>query len=92
MMPPPKVPPPEAVAAAAKEVKRCKARYAYKGQTAKDLTIEKGDVIKILEQKGDWWLGELEDGRQGLFPSNYVRMLRPRSHVLQSSAGQEAST
>lgn len=40
-----------------------------------DLGFKKGDIITILkrtENKTDWWTGRTEDGRTGVFPSNYV--------------------
>ncbi|EXJ93177.1 hypothetical protein A1O3_01734 [Capronia epimyces CBS 606.96] len=40
-----------------------------------DLGFKKGDIITILkrtENKTDWWTGRTEDGRTGIFPSNYV--------------------
>ncbi|ETI19291.1 hypothetical protein G647_09123 [Cladophialophora carrionii CBS 160.54] len=40
-----------------------------------DLGFKKGDVITITkrtESKSDWWTGRTEDGRTGVFPSNYV--------------------
>lgn len=40
-----------------------------------DLGFKKGDIITILkrtENKTDWWTGRTEDGRVGIFPSNYV--------------------
>ena len=40
-----------------------------------DLGFKKGDVITITkrtENKSDWWTGRTEDGRTGVFPSNYV--------------------
>jgi len=40
-----------------------------------DLGFRKGDIITILKRtpnKTDWWTGRTEDGRTGIFPSNYV--------------------
>lgn len=40
-----------------------------------DLGFKKGDVITITKRtqnKEDWWTGRTEDGRTGIFPSNYV--------------------
>lgn len=40
-----------------------------------DLGFKKGDIITITkrtENKTDWWTGRTEDGRTGIFPSNYV--------------------
>lgn len=49
----------------------CKALYAYKSEVAEDLDFSKGDLIKVLRRSGNWWEGEV-NGRQGIFPINYV--------------------
>ena len=36
-----------------------------------DLPFKKGTRIKVLEEEGGWWLGEL-DGETGMFPANYT--------------------
>ena len=54
-------------------VKYVVALYDYRAQRSDDLTIYKGDVIKLLYKDNDsWWCGELQDGQQGFFPANYV--------------------
>lgn len=35
------------------------------------LSFSQGDVINVLQQKDDWWLGQL-NGTQGWFPRGYV--------------------
>jgi SH3 domain len=44
-----------------------------------DLPITPGQILVVLNQDGDWWYGHpLEDETQeGLFPSNYVKLLPP---------------
>ena len=47
--------------------------YPYDANRADELTIQPGDVISVLYiDNENWWMGELADGRQGYFPSNYV--------------------
>jgi amphiphysin len=44
-------------------------------QAAGDLGFLTGDRIELVERTGsveDWWTGKL-DGRQGVFPGNYVQ-------------------
>ena len=44
------------------------------GEMEDDLSFQKGDLIRVLEENDDgWWLGEL-DGVVGVFPSNYVEV------------------
>nr|CAB3220659.1 jouberin-like [Phallusia mammillata] len=52
------------------------ALYDYQASRSDDLTMYRGDVIKVLYKDGEsWWFGErLSDGRQGYFPSNYVAL------------------
>ncbi|XP_028996085.1 intersectin-2a isoform X2 [Betta splendens] len=38
---------------------------------AKLLSFSQGDVISVLQQRDDWWLGQL-NGTQGWFPKSYV--------------------
>ncbi|KAL4236261.1 Jouberin [Mactra antiquata] len=49
------------------------AMYDYKAQRSDELDIFAGDEIIILYKDNEnWWMGELADGRQGFFPSNYA--------------------
>ncbi|KAL6950166.1 hypothetical protein ACO0QE_000842 [Hanseniaspora vineae] len=52
------------------------AEYDYDADEDNELTFKEGDkIINIEFVDDDWWLGELEDGSKGLFPSNYVKQL-----------------
>ncbi|KIV93090.1 hypothetical protein PV10_04334 [Exophiala mesophila] len=51
------------------------ALFTFDADQEGDLGFKKGDVITITkrtENKSDWWTGRTEDGRTGIFPSNYV--------------------
>uniref|UniRef100_F6YJE7 SH3 domain-containing protein n=1 Tax=Ciona intestinalis TaxID=7719 RepID=F6YJE7_CIOIN len=50
------------------------ALYDYQANRSDEITIVRGDIIRVLYKDGPtWWFGELvSDGRQGYFPSNYV--------------------
>lgn len=51
------------------------ALYTYQATSADELSFHKGSVISVLSKdEGDWWTGEL-NGKNGLFPSNYVQPL-----------------
>lgn len=52
----------------------CKVLYSYSAQRDDELTINQGDLIKIVEATGEWWKGYL-CGVVGLFPCNYVEKL-----------------
>ncbi|GAA5849460.1 hypothetical protein JCM8547_000459 [Rhodosporidiobolus lusitaniae] len=54
------------------------AEYDYDAVEPNELTFEKGDrFIRVEPIDPDWWLGETDDGRKGLFPSNYVELIDP---------------
>ncbi|KAF9428524.1 hypothetical protein BGZ94_002064 [Podila epigama] len=58
-------------------VKMAVALYDYDAQQEGDLSFRKDDRIEIVERKpsmDDWWTGRL-NGRQGVFPGNYVQEL-----------------
>ncbi|CAI5796242.1 proto-oncogene vav [Podarcis lilfordi] len=50
-----------------------KARYNFCARDRTELSLTEGDIIKILNKKGQpgWWKGEVY-GRVGWFPANYV--------------------
>ena len=53
-----------------------KAAYPFAARNADELNLDEGDVIKVLRQEDEhWWVGEMEDGRQGYFPASYTVMI-----------------
>ncbi|XP_030075158.1 unconventional myosin-If [Microcaecilia unicolor] len=54
---------------------KCRAMYQYIGQDVDELSFNVNDVIDILmEDPSGWWKGRLQ-GKEGLFPANYVQKL-----------------
>lgn len=52
------------------------ALYSFEGEQAGDLPFRKGDVITIVKKSDssdDWWTGKV-NGREGIFPANYVEL------------------
>lgn len=47
---------------------------SWTAKTDNHLNFNKDDVIKVLEQQENWWLGEV-NGEQGWFPKTYVTLL-----------------
>lgn len=37
------------------------------------LSFSQGDIISVLQQREDWWLGQI-NGMQGWFPKSYVAL------------------
>lgn len=53
-------------------VSRVKALYPFTAKEQGELSFERGDIIKVVDQMyADWWRGQLK-GRTGIFPTNYV--------------------
>ncbi|XP_051283101.1 SH3 domain-containing YSC84-like protein 1 isoform X2 [Dicentrarchus labrax] len=51
------------------------ATHAFAGQQPGDLSFSPGDRITVItktEAQYDWWEGQLDDGRVGIFPANFV--------------------
>ncbi|TKS85984.1 Intersectin-1 SH3 domain-containing protein 1A SH3P17 [Collichthys lucidus] len=60
--------------------------YDYVAQNDDELAFLKGQVITVLNKDDcDWWKGEL-NGREGLFPSNYVKLTTDTDPSTQSTA------
>lgn len=53
------------------------ALYDYSSEDPGDLTVEAGSRILVTERSsGDWWTGKIDgQGREGLFPASYVKLL-----------------
>jgi hypothetical protein len=50
------------------------ALYPFVAEAEIELSFQPGDKITILRQEGDWWEGEM-NGKRGLLPANYVKIL-----------------
>ena len=49
------------------------AQYDFTAEMSGEISISKGDIIKVTEKLDEgWWQGEC-NGRSGLFPANYVK-------------------
>ncbi|KAI9308776.1 SH3 domain-containing protein [Cunninghamella echinulata] len=69
------IPPPPNYSTATNNTESVEALYDFQGPNPEDLTFKQGDIIEIKEKvNGDWWRGSL-NGRIGLFPSNYVKVI-----------------
>ena len=52
------------------------------------MTFAAGDIVEIVEESNaDWWVGRL-NGKQGLFPSNYVEKI---STAVSAPAAEKAA-
>ncbi|KAL0578781.1 actin binding protein [Marasmius crinis-equi] len=54
---------------------RAVALYDYDATEDNELTFKEGESIyDITAASDDWWHGRVADGREGLFPANYVQV------------------
>ncbi|XP_051969896.1 SH3 domain-containing kinase-binding protein 1 isoform X1 [Xyrauchen texanus] len=57
----------------------CKAIFPYEAQNEDELSIKEGEIVTIISKDcadAGWWQGEL-NGKKGLFPDNFVKLLIP---------------
>lgn len=69
--------PPLAAPSSSSSTPKAVALYSFSGEESGDLPFRKGDVITILkksESQDDWWTGRM-NGREGIFPANYVELV-----------------
>ncbi|EPX73326.1 App1 protein [Schizosaccharomyces octosporus yFS286] len=51
--------------------------YDYSPEEENEIELTEGEKITIIDFVDEgWWLGEKSNGKQGLFPSNYVELLQ----------------
>ncbi|KAM9436604.1 SH3 domain-containing kinase-binding protein 1 isoform 2-T2 [Clarias gariepinus] len=57
----------------------CKVLFPYDAQNEDELTIKEGEIVAIVSREcadAGWWLGEV-NGKQGVFPDNFVKLFVP---------------
>jgi hypothetical protein len=52
-----------------------RALFEFAPSNPDELALWVGDVVTVGEREGEWWTGRTADGRQGMFPSNYVEVV-----------------
>lgn len=55
-----------------------RALFSFRGQMDCDLIFNKGEKIELLtrtSEQFDWWEGKTADGKLGIFPANYVKII-----------------
>ena len=67
----------------APEVIKAEVLYDFDATESIELSIKKGDRVVVLHQRdgSSWWEGEL-NGKVGLFPGNYVKIIVPASEFI----------
>lgn len=64
---------------------RCTAKFNYQAIDGEELTISKGEVLFVVDDKGTWWKVRNQVGKVGLVPSNYVEAM---ASLGQASSGR----
>ncbi|XP_072178842.1 intersectin-1-like [Diadema setosum] len=59
--------------ASAESYETCVSLFAYSSEEPGDLIFEADETITVVKKEGEWWTGRIGD-REGMFPSNYVRL------------------
>lgn len=56
---------------------RAEAMFDYLGSTddPQELSFKKGEHLTIIDKSGKWWEAKTQDGKKGIAPSNYLRLL-----------------
>ncbi|XP_068438126.1 SH3 domain-containing kinase-binding protein 1 isoform X3 [Clinocottus analis] len=69
--------------------RRCKAAFSYAPQHEDELELKIGDVIEIVtEVEEGWWEGFL-NGKTGMFPSNFTKVVQAESETSSLDTSQE---
>ncbi|KAF5307339.1 hypothetical protein FQR65_LT07056 [Abscondita terminalis] len=59
-------------------IRQCRVIFSYKQENQDELNLSVGEVITILgEEEEGWWRGTL-NGKEGVFPSNFVEEIKSK--------------
>ncbi|XP_051951509.1 CD2-associated protein-like isoform X3 [Xyrauchen texanus] len=67
----------------------CKATFPYEATNQDELDLKEGDIIRVLSMDSGepgWWRGEV-NGKQGVFPDNFVTLLSETDKETLTSRG-----
>lgn len=64
------------------------AEYPFQAESEAELSLKVGDIVQVYAMDGDWWEGELADGRCGLFPANHVKLYTEEESAQEPSVAQ----
>ncbi|OAF67180.1 hypothetical protein A3Q56_05087 [Intoshia linei] len=57
------------------ETTKCVAEYDFIPENTNELKFNEGDIITIIEKiDNNWYMGAL-DGKEGIFPKNFVKLV-----------------
>ncbi|CAI2351984.1 unnamed protein product [Caenorhabditis sp. 36 PRJEB53466] len=64
--------------------------YDFDATESTDLALKTGDTIVVLEKNDDWWKGRC-NGKEGIFPANYVQKAAAPAQQVTPTSAQIAS-
>ena len=53
---------------------KAKVLFAWQGSKDNHLSLKKGAIVTVYEQREKWWSGELE-GKVGWFPKTFIKII-----------------
>ena len=62
---------------------KVKAIFDYKSDYDEDLSFDAGTIINIISVENDEWYSGEYDGKQGMFPKNFVEELKNQLLLIQ---------
>lgn len=68
---------------------QCKALYDFPGEDEADLAFVADQVIDVLEIIDDNWLRGAINGREGIFPKNFVEKIRNKKKAKKKEEGEK---
>ncbi|RUS80408.1 hypothetical protein EGW08_011820 [Elysia chlorotica] len=71
---------------------QAKAKFNFTGQSAVELSLKKGELLTLLRHVDENWCEGRIHGRQGIFPTSYVEILREPSTPLITPAPSVITT
>ncbi len=64
----------------------CVAKFEYRAADGEELSISKGEMLTVVDDKGSWWKVKNKKHQSGLVPSNYVEPVAAPQPVTTSSS------
>ncbi|XP_073510136.1 vinexin isoform X2 [Phyllobates terribilis] len=58
-------------------VSKAVVKFDFMAESEKEISLQRGTTVNILKKIDDHWLLGEQDGRRGIFPETYVRVLTP---------------
>ncbi|XP_073445017.1 vinexin isoform X2 [Dendrobates tinctorius] len=58
-------------------ISRAVVKFDFVAESEKEISLQRGTMVNILKKIDDHWLLGEQDGRRGIFPESYVRVLTP---------------